>query len=74
MEALFEFTQMDQHRNVFDLYTKIESTANALWNDAKGAVFHLNKTNYVTLLTDVVSEELFQTELILYFLFLKVVM
>ncbi|BFZ13295.1 hypothetical protein BsWGS_16334 [Bradybaena similaris] len=57
MEALFEFTQIDQHRNVFDLFTKVESTANALWNDAKGAQFHLNKTNYVTLLTDVLEND-----------------
>ncbi|CAG5133426.1 unnamed protein product, partial [Candidula unifasciata] len=45
MEALFEFTQIDQHRNVFDLITRVESTATPNWL----AEFHLDKTNYVTL-------------------------
>ncbi|XP_059162065.1 LOW QUALITY PROTEIN: C3 and PZP-like alpha-2-macroglobulin domain-containing protein 8 [Physella acuta] len=45
MEALFKFTQVDPHLNVYDLTTTIESTASPNWQ----SVFTLQKLDYISL-------------------------
>ena len=45
MEALYHFTQVDPHRNVFDLETTVESTSSPDWKK----VFKLKYNNYVNL-------------------------
>ncbi|XP_055892053.1 C3 and PZP-like alpha-2-macroglobulin domain-containing protein 8 isoform X3 [Biomphalaria glabrata] len=48
MEALLKFTQVDPHRNVFDLSTTVESTSSPSW----AATFNLKKLDYIRLKTN----------------------
>ncbi|CAL1532738.1 unnamed protein product [Lymnaea stagnalis] len=47
MEALYMFTQVDPHRNVYDLKTTVESTASPNWQ----VNFNLKKLDYINLKT-----------------------
>ena len=51
MEALYEYTQVDPNRNIFDMLVKVWSTA----NDDYRIDMQLNKSNYTNLSTFSVS-------------------
>lgn len=51
MEALYQFTQVDPNRNVFDLNVHLESTASPSWVRD----YYLTKDDYTRLYVDSVS-------------------